>query len=922
MFGLTKNRSDKTNQSILFHEDHSIKDVNEALTGRKGESLFYLSSMDVPIPDFFVITPSVYRNFLLLAFDKKLSKLLEKIKDPDIRDLEKIISTTDFPLADKEELVQAYSRLSGFSNAWVAVRSSVVYPQDRSVTFSGIFHTELSVKGVDQLLDAIKKVYLSVFRDRVLLYAREKGVDLTEMQMAVVVQRMVQPEVSGITYTLDPITKDRKRMSIEAVFGLGDVITDGAITPDLYTLQKKDLSFIEKHISPQEWMRIRKPADRKVGTGDPYQKIPITKTWSHQQKIEDNYIRDIAKVSLIVEEKSKHPQLIEWAWESGNVWILQNKVIVEKEEVAANPIPAPELKSVYDIALDIVKDEQQARKQVETMNIAEKVLSDQVAESQGFTTEEATIQAATDADLTNSEPVKTDLDEQVESIETRLQQINMNKEIKEEKVKVKQEKKDQARLEKKGLTKGVPTFKMEFLLSGIGVSTGKITGKIVKYEPGKGEIPQITKSDILLLSKFTPETESLIMRSGGVIMDEGGLTSDASILCREIEIPAITGTGLATAILEDGDHVMIDGNVGSIYRYNSKLNEEVKPDTKKVKEPPESSESSQIHLGEVKEVSNLTPALLKDQKVDSSEPEAPKPKKEKPRTATKVLMFPRRGSRPSEYLNYNGFLDGICYVDMDGLMIDDGRYPLAYLEEKKFSAYSKQLELLLDSFAELDQDDEVIVSVGSATVGEMKGLVKGKEYESKELDDSVSGVQRLLNNPKLLKKQIEIIKKIRNTYNNRNVSLAIHSPVNKELLSKIKREFSAGGLKRSGSFNIYPVIDSTSELILLDEIISSGIDGVIVNTPLLAMQMQGLSRNQENAKYNIGVNSVWNVLKKVIDDMKHAGVKSFVLAEDNKVLIKNCVNEGVYAVSVYPEDGEELKQYVSEQETKMIMNMS
>ena len=169
MFGFSKDSNEANEMNVYFHEDHSSKEVREDTVGRKGMSLFKLRDMDVPIPDFFVISPNVYRDFLFSAFDRKLGKLLEKVKDPDVKELEKIILSTDFDDMVRDDLIKAYSRLSGFSNAWVAVRSSVVYPVDSSVSFSGIFGTELSVRGLDQLFAAIKQVYLSVFKERVVL---------------------------------------------------------------------------------------------------------------------------------------------------------------------------------------------------------------------------------------------------------------------------------------------------------------------------------------------------------------------------------------------------------------------------------------------------------------------------------------------------------------------------------------------------------------------------------------------------------------------------------------------------------------------------------------------------------------------------------------------------------------------------------
>ena len=106
------------------------------------------------------------------------------------------------------------------------------------------------------MIDSIKRIYASLFTDDVVAYAASKGVNLADVKLAVVVQKMVQAEVSGVAFTIDPITQDPTKLSIEAVFGLGDTIALGELTPDIYLINKKDLNILEKRISPQEWMKI------------------------------------------------------------------------------------------------------------------------------------------------------------------------------------------------------------------------------------------------------------------------------------------------------------------------------------------------------------------------------------------------------------------------------------------------------------------------------------------------------------------------------------------------------------------------------------------------------------------------------------------------------------------------------------------
>src|SRR5690606_485208 len=109
-------------------------------------------------------------------------------------------------------------------------------------------------------------------------------------------------------------------------YGLGDVISLGEITPDTYLLNKKDLSTVEKHISPQEWMKVRTMKQaKKMSQG--IEKIKISKGWSHKQKLGDRDIEEISKIALVIEDRTGEPQSIEWVLSGGRFWILQNKPV-------------------------------------------------------------------------------------------------------------------------------------------------------------------------------------------------------------------------------------------------------------------------------------------------------------------------------------------------------------------------------------------------------------------------------------------------------------------------------------------------------------------------------------------------------------------------------------------------------------------
>ncbi|WKZ31264.1 MAG: PEP/pyruvate-binding domain-containing protein [Candidatus Dojkabacteria bacterium] len=957
MFGFAKKSEDTQDQSIFFHEDYAFKDVNEALVGRKGRSLFQLRSMDIPTPGFFVISPEVYKKFLLKAFDHKLENVIKNAKEPDISKLEKLILEAEFDRDFYEELLRAYSRLSGFSNAWVAVRSSVVYPKDPGVSFSGVFATELNVRNINALVESVKHVYLSLFRDSVVAYAANHSVDLTEVQMAVVVQKMIQPEVSGVAYTVDPITNDSKKVSIEAVFGLGDVIADGTITPDQYLLNKKNLEILEKHISPQDWMKIRNLSqDRKPGQKVDHHRIQISQAWSHQQKLEDKNVEFVAKVALIAEDRVGSPQIIEWLWESGTVWVLQSKPIIEpapkseeKEakaqmqaasatEVPAEPVikdpletsdstqaPKTEEKApdtVFDVAVDIVKEEKLKEKAIigtvvaskmaeeaaEDRKLAKKDVEEAKKKAVGakvddlYTVEETRLDRET-AELkeeVEQMPKKEAVEEYkerekdvktLEKLSEKFRQMSERAAQKNEKAKEKVEKKQVGKL----LDLGVKSVKdnMEFLLTGIGASAGAVTGEVKVIGDKVPDKLIVTKGTILLLKKFSPDMEKYISEAGGVLMDEGGLTSDVAILCRELEVPAVVGTGLATTLITEGEVVKIDGTVGSVYRV--------------LREKPEDQ---------------LQNAIAQTGAVDNAQSTPSKPDQVvKMATATKVMLTPEYGARVEKYNDLKDVTDGYGLLDLDMVMVEKGRHPLAYAEEKKYREYSKDIEVMIDEFSDVAKGNEVIVSLGSGTVGMFRELVKGTSMEGKDLPDEMNGVARYMQNTRLFEKVMLTLKRVRNVYKSRNVSIALHSPVNGSLLKDIKKEMSAAGLRRTTTLMIYAVIDRPSEVILVDDILAAGVDGVIINTPWLARQMQGFSVHEKNVRYDLSVGSVAKILESILAQTRGSKQRVYIIAEDDPALIKKAVEWGVYGVMVKPEAYMEAKRVVAETEARMVMKM-
>jgi pyruvate,water dikinase len=834
--------------NIFFFEDFSAKELNENKVGRKGLSLFHLKEMDVPVPEFFVVGGHVFTEFCLKAFDTTKQKLLEKGKNPEEEEVLNSLLKQDFSKEVQEDILSAYTRLSGFTDAWVSVRSSVIFPSNDSVSFSGIFSTELNIRGFDNLQVAIKRIYASLFTDDVVAYASRMDVDLSEVKLAVVVQKMVQAEISGVVFTVDPITQDATKLGIEAVYGLGDVISTGEITPDSYLLNKRDLSIVEKRIAPQEWMRVRTMNSRSKKGND--EKIKISPSWSHRQKLTDRDIQEVSKIALIIENKSRLSQNLEWVISGGRAWILQNKPLNTeklsyKVRVAGIELKQKTLRDVIVAFLDKYKPQE--------------VLNNQVVDD-----------------------AKRMVMKGGPGLENRLETLITA-----------------ARLKKEEALSSTQLDTKDLLVSGIGASFGIAIGKvsIVSRPTDK----KYTKEDILLIKEYSTEMESMIIPCGGVIMDYGGITSDTAILCRELKIPAVVGASKASEIIKEGDWVKIDGNTGSIYKENH--GEEVA--------------SSPVVDTYIENVNFL--------KTQQEEPEVVVEEhklnivKDRTLTPSATRVFSMADLEPSKLVEYVGNSHGIVYVDLDQILLKDGKHLLSYVEDRRFLDYSKKICEEVIKYAELAEGNEVVLLIGSGTAGEFMDLTKGKEFENQDVSKDIYGAAHYVANPSLLERVIKIVKRIRNVYKKRNVSIGIYSPMNEDVMKEFKKYLSAEGLRRTSSFDVFAVLDNPSEVIIAEDIINTKIDGFILDMPKIAREMQGLKTSDKNAKYDLGRNSIFKVVDSILSLTKPYGGKVIAVVEDSQPLLRHCIQSGVYGVSVFAQEIVNSRKIVSEEESRLIL---
>jgi len=171
----------------------------------------------------------------------------------------------------------------------VAVRSSATAEDLPTASFAGQQETYLNVKGDANLLMKIKMVWASLFDPRAIYYRHEQNFDHFQVGIAIPVQRMVESENSGIMFCLDPVTNDKSKIVIEAIYGLGELIVGGEVTPDHYEVNKKNSVITDKQI------RIQDRLLKKVGINDKEVKIPIK--IGRKQKITDSQILKLASIA-------------------------------------------------------------------------------------------------------------------------------------------------------------------------------------------------------------------------------------------------------------------------------------------------------------------------------------------------------------------------------------------------------------------------------------------------------------------------------------------------------------------------------------------------------------------------------------------------------------------------------------------------
>ncbi|KKU09853.1 MAG: Phosphoenolpyruvate synthase [Candidatus Woesebacteria bacterium GW2011_GWB1_45_5] len=745
-----------------------FKDIDKGdvpLVGGKNANLGEMIKAGFPVPPGFAITVRAYDLFLEEnSLVENIYKILAAtdVNDPAQLDsaskrIQKIVQYGKIPDEVRKEVISSYKKLSGaFKKSLVAVRSSATAEDAPGTSFAGQQATFLNVSGEANLLEKVKECWASLFTARSIFYRVQNKIKHEKVKVSVAVQKMIQSEVSGVMFSIDPVTNDKDRIIIESVWGLGEMIVQGSVVPDTYVVQKDTFAILSKEISDQSVQLVR------VGTQTKETEVP--KKIRGRQKLTNEEIVAMARLADKLQKHYFFPQDAEWAKEKGKLYLVQTRPVT-------------------------------------------------------------TIAATT-------------------------------KKIKSQ--------------------KGEFAVTQIPILTGSPASPGMGTGTVRILKSPK-ELGKVDKGDVLVARMTSPDYVPAMKKASAIVTDEGGQTSHAAIVSRELGIPCVVGTKMATATLKEGAVVTVNG------------------------------ESGQIFLGAKTKV-ELTDKPPKAKKHTSI------------KTATKVYVNLAEPERANEIAKLN--VDGVGLLRAEFMIANIGIHPKEAIKRKEQGKFIEKLSEDLTTFCRNFYPRPVTYRATDFKTNEYRSLPGGKFWEPEEPNPMLGfrGAYRYVASPEVFNLELTAIKKVREKYDNLHLMIPfVRSP---QELAKVRRLVATEDLFEKASFKFWMMVEIPVNVIQIDDFIKVGIDGVSIGSNDLTMLVEGTDRDNAEvaSEFNEMAPAVLWSLKRVIRKCNNAGVTSSICGQapsEHEELVKKLVRWGITSISVNPDVVDRVREVVSEAEKEI-----
>jgi len=300
-----------------------ISKTDTEIAGGKGASLGEMTQVGIPVPEGFVILSNAFDRFLEETdLNVEIDAVLDTVDIKEIHTVENasekikaMILSKEMPEDIKAEILKFYKNLDC---KFVAVRSSATSEDSVSAAWAGQLDSFLNTTD-ETLLENVKKCWASLFTPRAIFYRFENKLNKDKISVAVVVQKMVDSEESGIAFSVHPVTQDENQIIIEAGFGLGEAIVSGSITPDSYIADKRGFKILDINVNEQT-----KALYRKAKGGNKWKELGEK---GKKQVLTEKEIIELSKLIVKIENHYGFPCDIEWAKEQEKFYIVQSRPI-------------------------------------------------------------------------------------------------------------------------------------------------------------------------------------------------------------------------------------------------------------------------------------------------------------------------------------------------------------------------------------------------------------------------------------------------------------------------------------------------------------------------------------------------------------------------------------------------------------------
>lgn len=298
------------------------------IAGGKGASLGEMTQAGIPVPPGFVVLSSSFEHFLKETdLNVEIDAIIDTVKHEEMHTVEHasekiqgLILNSDMPENIKAEILSNFKKLGA---EYVAVRSSATAEDSASAAWAGQLDSFLNTTEAT-LLQNVRRCWASLFTPRAIFYRFEKELHKQKISVAVVVQKMINSEKSGIAFSVHPVTEDRNQLIIEAGFGLGEAIVSGTVTPDSYVVTKTPREILDINVSSQG-----RALYRVEGGGNEWKDLGAQ---GDGQVLNEIQIKKLSDLIIKIEDRYGFPCDIEWAFESDTFYITQSRPITTLSE--------------------------------------------------------------------------------------------------------------------------------------------------------------------------------------------------------------------------------------------------------------------------------------------------------------------------------------------------------------------------------------------------------------------------------------------------------------------------------------------------------------------------------------------------------------------------------------------------------------